>query len=169
MLFQSKLNIYSKHLRNQIICQTKIIICWIQGPDIPQAGRGGAAHGEAAGRSGAGQDGTPTGRSAQETTVSLALQASRASKTTVLNDPWEARANEVLCKPVEEHDNRLTRGTTAALRSWLLTSGPSPICLCKPFSRKAYPAIVLDGMNSRAEIPAKYKFRFGTYSRTCIA
>ena len=51
---------------------------------------------------------------------------------------------------MEEHDNRLTRGlsavdkrfirgTTATLRSWLLTIGPTPICLCKPFSCKAWP------------------------------
>ena len=31
------------------------------------------------------------------------------------------------------------RGTTTALRSWLLTSVPIPNCLCKPFSFKACP------------------------------
>ena len=31
---------------------------------------------------------------------------------------------------------RYIRGTTAALRSWLLTSGQLPICPCKPFSCK---------------------------------
>ena len=50
------------------------MICRIQKPDIPRAGRGGAAHGGAAGRGGAGQDGTPTGRFAQEPTVHLAPQ-----------------------------------------------------------------------------------------------
>ena len=34
-------------------------------------------------------------------------------------------------------DERLIRGMTAALGSLLLTNGPSPICLCKPFSCKA--------------------------------
>ena len=49
-----------------------------------------------------------------------------------------------LCKPMEEQSPRMTtglsvvddqfiRGTSAALRSWLLTSGPSPVCLRKPF------------------------------------
>ena len=36
-------------------------------------------------------------------------------------------------------DDRLTTRTTAALRSWLLTSGPTPYCLCKPFSCKTCP------------------------------
>ena len=52
----------------------KNITCRIQNPDIPQAGRGGAAHGGAAMRDGAGQDGTSTGRFAQETTDPLALK-----------------------------------------------------------------------------------------------
>ena len=53
---------------------------------------------------------------------------------------------------MREHDNRLTRGlftvddrfirgTTAALRSWLLAKGSSPICLCKLSSCKACPGI----------------------------
>ena len=36
---------------------------------------------------------------------------------------------------------RFIRGTGSALCSWLLTSVPSPIFLCKPFSCKAYPGI----------------------------
>ena len=47
-------------------------ICRTQNPYTPRAGRGGAAHGGAAERSEAGQDGTPTGWFAQETTVPLA-------------------------------------------------------------------------------------------------
>ena len=43
------------------------------GPGIPRASRGGAAHGGAAGHGGAGQDGTPTDLFAQETTVPLAF------------------------------------------------------------------------------------------------
>ena len=44
-----------------------------------------------------------------------------------------------LCEPkqraVDEHS---LRGTTAALRSWLLlTDGPAPLCLCKSFSCNA--------------------------------
>ena len=34
----------------------------------------------------------------------------RVPKTTVLNDPSEARTKEILCKPVEEHNERLSRG-----------------------------------------------------------
>ena len=50
------------------------LICRVQNPNIPRAGRGRAAHGGAAGAGGAGQDGTPTGRVAQETTDPLAPQ-----------------------------------------------------------------------------------------------
>ena len=41
---------------------------------VSQAGRVGAAHGQAAGWGGAGQDGTPTNRFAQGTTVSSTRQ-----------------------------------------------------------------------------------------------
>ena len=62
----------------------------------------------------------------------------------------QARTKEFLCKPAEEQNQRLTRGSSAvhpwfisgtksALRSWLLTSVPTPFCLCKPFSCKACP------------------------------
>ena len=44
----------------------------MQNPDIPQAGRDGAAHGGAAGLGRAGLDVTPAGRFAQETTDPLA-------------------------------------------------------------------------------------------------
>ena len=56
--------------------------CRIQKPDIPRASRGGAAQGEAAGWGRDGQDGTPTNRFAQNTTVPRVPQA---SNTTVLN------------------------------------------------------------------------------------
>ena len=36
-------------------------------------------------------------------------------------------------------DPRFIRGTASALRSWLLTSVPTPICLFKPFPYKACP------------------------------
>ena len=48
--------------------------CRIQNLDIPQAGRVGAAPGGAAGRGGAGQDGRPTERFAQGTTVPRTAQ-----------------------------------------------------------------------------------------------
>ena len=52
-----------------------IIICRTQNPEIPRAGWGRAANGRVAGQGGAGQDGTPTGRFAQETTDPLAPQS----------------------------------------------------------------------------------------------
>ena len=38
-------------------------------------------------------------------------------------------------------DHLFITGTKRALRSWLLTSVPTPICLCKPFSCRACPGI----------------------------
>ena len=59
---------------------------------------GRVGSGRAAGRrGGAGQDGTPTGLFAQDTTVPRTLY--RASKTRILNVFPEARTSEVLCKP----------------------------------------------------------------------
>ena len=78
------------------------------------------------------------------------LLPSKASETRRLKVSPEERTSEILCKPMEEHNDRLTSGlrpvyvrfitrTKSALCSWLLTSGPSPLCLCKPFSYKACP------------------------------
>ena len=117
------------------------------------AGGGRAAHSGAAGQGGVGQDGTPTGRFDQETTDPVALQGIE-DKLSKLS--FGITNERILCKPREEQnprltrglsavypqfisavDNRFIRGTTAALRSWLLTSVPTPICLRKPFSCKA--------------------------------
>ena len=38
---------------------------------------------------------------------------------------------------IKDLGERFTRGTSAALRSWLMTSGPAPLCLFKPFSCEA--------------------------------
>ena len=51
-----------------------ITTCRAQNPDIPRAGRGGPAHGEAAGRDGVRWDETLTIRSAQETTDRITRQ-----------------------------------------------------------------------------------------------
>ena len=86
--------------------------------------------------------------------------AFRASRTTVLNIPPEARTNEIACKSIEEHNERLTRklpadypkfirGTKTALRSWLLTSVSTPNRIRKSFSCNAFLGI----MQSR---PGKY-------------
>ena len=71
----------------------------------------------------------------------LTLLTLGAWKTTVQDDSSEARTNEVLFKSEEEQNILLTWGTASALCSWLLTSGLSPICLCKPLSCEAYPGI----------------------------
>ena len=74
----------------------------IQNPDIPRALRSRAAHGRAAGQGGAGQDRTPTGRFAQETTGPLAPQGIEVSS--------EARTTEIRCEPMGEYNERLTTG-----------------------------------------------------------
>ena len=69
---------------------------------------------------------------------------SKASTKCRLNVSPEARTSDILCKPTEEHNERLRTGLLAvypqfinrkrnALCSWLLTSGPTPLFLCKPF------------------------------------
>ena len=68
----------------------------------------------------------------------LLSRTPNASQATILNISPEARTKEILCKPMEEHNERSTTGlsavyslficgTTAALPSWLLTSGLTPI------------------------------------------
>ena len=75
---------------------------------------------------------------------------SKASKKRHFNVSPEARTGEILCKPTEEQNQRLTSGlsavyqqfisgTRSALFSWLPNSGTTPFCLCKPFSCKACP------------------------------
>ena len=56
------------------VCFNVFIICRTQNPDIQRAERFGAAQSGAAGRSGTGQDRTPTGRFAQDTTDPFAPQ-----------------------------------------------------------------------------------------------
>ena len=118
-------------------------ICRIQNPDIQRAGRVGA-HGGAAGRGRAEQF-------AQETSLP---RTPKASKTSLLNVFPEARTSKIPFKPMAEQNLRLTTGlsavhprfitgTRSALGSWLLANGPTPICLCKPFSCKACPGNTL--------------------------
>ena len=111
-------------------------ICRVQNPDIQRAVRGGAAHGGAAG--GAGQAGSGRRRVGLPRRHPSRLPP-RALKQTVLDVSSEGRTNKYPCKAIAEQSERLIRGTAAALRSWLLTSGPTPFCSCEPFSRKACP------------------------------
>ena len=78
------------------------------------------------------------------------LALPKASKTRRRDVSRQERTSEILCKPMEEQNPRLTTGSSAvyqrfmtgtrsALSSWLPTSGTTPYCLCKPFSCKACP------------------------------
>ena len=109
------------------------------------------AHGGAAGRGGAEQNGTPTGPFDQETTGSLAFQG---IEDNCLNFSSGARTNERIRKSMEEQNPRLTHGlfavgnrfiygTTAALRSLSLTSVPSLISSRIFVSCKARPRITI--------------------------
>ena len=115
-------------------------------PGHTTGGSGRAAHSGAAAHGGPGRMGRRrvSPRWAQSFFVSF-----KASNTTVLNVFSEARTSEILCKPADEQNPRLTRGfysrfiseTRSALCSWLLASGLlvtgstyvylCKICLCK--------------------------------------
>ena len=119
--------------------------CRVQNPDIPRAGRLGADGWAGSGKTGCQQNCSPRG---QETLV-----PSKAWKTRRLNVSPEARTSEILCNPNAGTKNRLTTGSSAvhpriitgtasALSSWLLTSGPMPLCSWKTCSCRDFPAIV---------------------------
>ena len=79
------------------------------------SGRGGARRGGGAGpgrvgpvRAGRRQNSSPRGQPS--------LVPSKASKTNVVNVSPEARTSEILCKPMEEHSDRLTSGLSAGRR-----------------------------------------------------
>ena len=71
-------------------------------------------------------------RSAQETIVSRSFQGNCPGLLFNSKDKRNSIQTEL-----EVHYPRFVRRMTAALCSRLLTSGPTPICLCKPFSCKA--------------------------------
>ena len=121
------------------------------------SGRGARrAGGAGSGRTGCQQNCSPKRKAS--------LAPSKATKTRRLNVPPEARTSEIVCKPMGEQNPRLTRGLSAvhprfisgtriALCSWLLTTGPTPICPCKPFSCKACPGIIVQARTK--EFPFK--------------
>ena len=134
--------------------------CRIQNLDIPQAGRVGA-HGEAAGRGRAGLDADRAFRPGDKRPP-----LPKARKTRRLNVSPEARTRGISYKQMGEHNERLTSGlcpvcvrfitgTRSALCSWLLTSGPTPFCLCKPFSCKACPGTRLSKTRQRQSVEAR--------------
>ena len=75
-----------------------------QNPDIPRAGPGGAAHGDAAGKGGAGLDAGGSVRPGNNPTFLFP----KASKTNVLSVFPEARTHDFLCKPLGDHDGRVS-------------------------------------------------------------
>ena len=81
--------------------------CRVQNPDKPRAGRVGA-HGGVAGRTGCQQNCSPRGQASPV--------PPKASETRRLNVSPEARTSEILCKPMEEQNPRLTRGSSAVYR-----------------------------------------------------
>ena len=104
------------------------INCRVQNPDIPRAGKDGAAHGGTAGQGGDGQDGTSTGRSAQEITAPLIFQT---IEKTALGVSLVARTKETLCKPMEEQNPRLPSGlSTVCLRD----DGRSPFLVADQYA-----------------------------------
>ena len=128
------------------------VFCFLDMPSMtqnyylsnPKPGHTTGASGRSARRGG----GAGSGRTGRQQNCSPRKQAtlvpSKASKTRLLVSP-EARTSEILCKPnagtKPAVDERFNRRTRSALCSWLLTSGSTPFCLCKPFSCKACPGI----------------------------
>ena len=98
------------------------LIAESQNPDIPLAGRVGAAHGGAAGRGPAGQDGAPTDRFAQETTPQGVARncPERLFRRTNKRNPMKTYGGSKAAV-----DKRFIRWKTSALRSWLVANGPS--------------------------------------------
>ena len=125
------------------------ITCRIQNPDTLRAGRVGAAHGGAARGAGLGRTGRRWVDPARRQPSFLPCSESKTLSWTTLRKHEQTKSyvnrmreqNHRLTTGLSAVDPRLISGTASALRSWLLTSVPTPICLCKPFSCKACPGI----------------------------
>ena len=102
------LDILSEARTNETICKPT---CRVQNPDIPRAGRVGAAQGGAAGRGWVGQDWTPTDRFAMR---QPSLLPPNASYTPVLNVC--SRHEQAKYKPMGEQKLRLKSGLSARRR-----------------------------------------------------
>ena len=96
------------------------LICRIQNPDTPRAGRVGAAHGGAAGRGGAGSDGTPVGRSGQETTLRFFSSEWRTLSLTSLRKHEQSNSYLNLSNPKPGH----TTGASGRGAQWGGGAGP---------------------------------------------
>ena len=113
-----------------------------------QSGRGGARRGGEGG-SGLGRTGRRRVDPARRRPSLLPSIESKTLSWTTLRK-HEQRKSHVNRMREQSHrlttslsavDPRLISRTASALRSWLLTRVPTPICLCKPFSCKAFPGI----------------------------
>ena len=114
----------------------------------------------------------PTEVFAQETRDRLTLQGIDRR----LNVSPEARTSEILCKPNAGTKSavdpavypRFINGTRSALCSLLLTSGPTPFCLCKPFSCKACPGMGEQSPRLTRDLSAvDIRFICGTAAALC--
>ena len=110
--------------------------CRVQTPDIPQAGRYGRR-----GRAGTGSTGRRRDCLRRR---KQPLLPSRRWKITFWVCLWKHEQRKPYVNRWRNKTRgwqpvypRFIRGTTSALRSWLLTKVPTPICPCKPFSCKA--------------------------------
>ena len=118
------------------------IICRFQNPNIPRASRAGRT-----GRQGGiGQDGTPTEQLPEDRRLSYPPRPRINVAWTLLQKHEQAkyyvkrwRNTTIGWRAIYV---RFMSGTRSALCSWMLTSAPSPVCLCKFFSCKACPGIL---------------------------
>ena len=113
--------------------------------------RGGARRDGAAGRGRAAQDADGIVRPGENSSSYPPDDGKMTSWVCLwkheLRNPHVNRRRNESCglRPV---DPRFIMGTRGALRSWMLTSVPSPIRLCKFFSGKAYPGNVIQVKSS---------------------
>ena len=122
--------------------------CRIQNPNIPRAGRGGAARtaerrgeqsraerdADGSVRPGKNRPSDPLAN--QRQTLWTSLRKHERIQSDV--NRWRNKARG---RPAV--DNRFISGTRSALCSWLLAGVPTPICLLKPFSCKACPGNII--------------------------
>ena len=138
-----------------------IASCRTQNPDIPRARQGGARHGRAAGRGRARRQGKarPGGRAGPGgdwdsggsvhpgKNYQFCPPGQRRHTSATIHRKHECTKSYL--NRMGEHGDGLIAGTTAAVRSWLLTSGQTPFCFCKCFSCKACPGSRMVGTSSR--------------------
>ena len=103
---------------------TDNVKCRIQNPDIPRSGRSGRV-GEPGGAARRGRARLGANRTIRPGNK-MSIVPSKASKTRRFNVSREARTSEILCKPTEEANQRLTSGLSAG-REALFVPGCRPV------------------------------------------